>query len=142
PRLPGHVEPALGGVGEAFERLAVDRVDGDALAGGDDPDDAVAWQGMAAAGEMHGHPRDEAGDRHGEEILRLVAAGPPGAERHDLAGARLADLAAREDRIHDLALGLQAGADLGEEIVDGLAVKPLEAGLQRLVAEVVAVLLE
>src|SRR3546814_3123978 len=36
--LPGHVEPALGRIGEALQSLAVDGMDGDALAGGHDSD--------------------------------------------------------------------------------------------------------
>src|SRR6202011_1181082 len=61
---PGDVEPALGFVGEAFERVAVDRVDRHSLAGGDDADDAVARQRVAATGKMHRHSGNEAADRH------------------------------------------------------------------------------
>src|SRR5437773_10429638 len=61
---PGDVEPALGLFGEAFQRVAVDRVDRHALAGRDDADDPIARQRVAAAGKMHRHPRDEAPDRH------------------------------------------------------------------------------
>src|SRR5476649_1453433 len=53
--LPGDVEPALRRIGEALQRLAIDGVDGDALAGGDDADNAVSGQRMAAAGEMERH---------------------------------------------------------------------------------------
>src|SRR5207253_10754548 len=61
---PGDVEPALGLVGEAFERVAVDRVDRHPLAGGDDADDAVARQRVTATGKMHRHARDQAADRY------------------------------------------------------------------------------
>jgi hypothetical protein len=39
--LPAHVEPAVGLVVEVGERRRLDRVDGDALAGGEDADDTV-----------------------------------------------------------------------------------------------------
>src|ERR1700732_2024168 len=41
---PGNVEPALGRLGEALERIAVDRVDRHTFTRGHDTDDAVARQ--------------------------------------------------------------------------------------------------
>ena len=68
-----------GVVGELFQRLAVDGVDGHALAGGDDADDAVARQRMAAAGEVQRHARDQAADgdapRLAGGLRRLRASG-------------------------------------------------------------------
>src|SRR6266849_5254660 len=51
----GDVEPALRRVGETFERIAVDRVDGDALTRGYDPDDAISRERVTAAGEVQRH---------------------------------------------------------------------------------------
>src|SRR3984893_7701668 len=48
-RAPGDVQPALGRVGVVLQRLAIDGVDGDTLAGGHDADDAIARQRMAGA---------------------------------------------------------------------------------------------
>src|SRR5690242_5701086 len=46
--IPGDVEPALRRLGKIGERITIDGVNRDALAGGDDADDAVARQRMAA----------------------------------------------------------------------------------------------
>src|SRR6185437_4466724 len=70
---PGDVEPALRRLGEIGERVTIDRMDGDALAGGDDADDAIARQRMAAAGEMQRHAGNEAADRN-RVLQRLLAA--------------------------------------------------------------------
>src|ERR1051325_7505343 len=59
---PRDVEPALRLVGEAFECVAIDRMDRHPLAGGDDPDDAGAGQGMTATGEVQRQPGDQAAD--------------------------------------------------------------------------------
>src|ERR671912_491591 len=48
-RIPADIDPALGRFREAFQRAAVDGVDGHALAGGYYADDAVARQRVAAA---------------------------------------------------------------------------------------------
>ena len=81
---PGDVEPAFRLVGEASERVAVDRVDRHPLAGGDDADDAVARQRMAAAGEMQGHAGDEAADRHAPCRARCPRQRRARLERDDL----------------------------------------------------------
>src|SRR6185436_941780 len=76
-RVPADVDPAFGRLAEAFQRGAVDGVDGDALARGDDADDAVARQRVAAAREVHRHARDQAldGDLAGLLLVRPVAFG-------------------------------------------------------------------
>src|ERR1019366_4704288 len=57
--MPGDIEPALGRIGEAFQGLAIDGVDGDALSGGDDAHDAVARQGVATSRKVDRHVRDQ-----------------------------------------------------------------------------------
>src|SRR3546814_14700855 len=82
--LPGHVEPALGRIGEALQSLAVDGMDGDALAGGHDSDDAIPGQRMAAPGEMDRHAGNEAGDGDRALLaLLLRLTGAMRADRHD-----------------------------------------------------------
>src|SRR5690606_27134310 len=91
--VPGDIQPALGRVREAFQRLAIDGVDGYPLARGDDADNAVAGQRMAAAGEMHRHAGDEPADRDGIALAApLGRFGALAADRHHLLRCRwLAD---------------------------------------------------
>ena len=78
---PGDIEPSLGGVGEVFERLAIDRVDRHPLPVGDDADDAVARKRMAAAGEMKRHVRDQS--RGSATAMSLRPAFPPHPAKRD-----------------------------------------------------------
>ena len=61
--VPVDVEETLRRCGEILERVAIRRVDGHALAGRDDAEDALARQRVAAAGEVEGHAADQPGDR-------------------------------------------------------------------------------
>src|SRR5438552_331793 len=80
---PRDVEPSLGGIGETLERIAVDCVDGDALAGGHDADDAVTRERVATAGEMQRHTGDQTADRHCRLVLLHLAPRP--SQRDNLA---------------------------------------------------------
>src|SRR5262249_5096594 len=51
--IPTHVEPALWLILELFERFRLYRIDRDALAGAEDPDNPVAGDGAAFGGEAH-----------------------------------------------------------------------------------------
>src|SRR4051794_16057234 len=77
---PGDIEPAFRLVSKTAERVAVDRVDRDSLAGRDDADDALAGQRVTTAGEMQGHAWNETANWH-----RRVAPGaaPPRAVEWD-----------------------------------------------------------
>ena len=72
--FPCHIKPTLGLVLELLEFFAVDGVDRHAATGGDDADDAITRQRMAATGEMHRHPRDQALDRHALATLAVAGA--------------------------------------------------------------------
>src|SRR5438132_82846 len=80
---PGDVEPALRRLGEAFERVAVDRVDRHTLARGYDADDAVSRQWVATTGEVQRHAGDQAADRHRRFVAFRLAPRP--GQRDDLA---------------------------------------------------------
>ena len=60
--VPVDIDEAFRRGGEGFQRGAVLGMDGDAFAGGDDADDFIAGQRVAAAGVMHIHAGDQAGD--------------------------------------------------------------------------------
>ena len=63
-RFPGHIDPALRRFGKARQRVAIDRVNGNAFAGRDDADDTIPRQGMTATRVMNRHARNEAADRY------------------------------------------------------------------------------
>src|SRR3954454_22360470 len=134
---PGYIEPALRLVGEAFERVAIDGVDGHALAGGDDADDAVAGQRVAATGKMQRHSGDQAADRD-RGVLRPAFAARP-RNRNDLV-LRLGRM--REGSVDDLASGDVPLADRDIEVLDRSAVELLHHGFERPLREVLAVLPE
>src|SRR6185312_1086204 len=134
--VPGHVEPTLRRLGEGRKGLAIDRMDGDALPGGDDADDAVARKRVATAGIVQRHARNETADRN--RVLALLAAHCR--QRHDLGDARIG--LRRVERVDDLAAGLQALAHRDIEIVRRLAVEGLQDLAQRLLGEVMAFLAE
>src|SRR5713226_3308615 len=131
--LPGDVEPALGRIGKALQRLAIDGVDGDALAGRNDADYAVAGQRVAAAGEVQRHAGNEAANRHG--ILRRLALARA-RQRNDLAGLALRLAVGflvwlgREDGVDDFAAGQQPLANSDKEVVDAGAIEILEYRLE------------
>ena len=79
---PGDIEPTIRRLGIGIEGIAIDGVDGHALAGHDDADDAIARQRMTTAGEMHRHAGDQAADRHCV-LRRLLGFGAWG-QRNDL----------------------------------------------------------
>src|SRR3546814_1689795 len=108
--LPGDVEPALGRIGEALQGLAIDGVDGDALAGGHDADDAIPRQRMAAPGEVDRHAGDETGDGDRALFALLLR----------LAGAM------RADRHHRIQLdgGAPARKDRGDHLAGGIPPPP------------------
>src|ERR1041384_3311825 len=134
---PRDVEPALRLVGEAFKRVTIDRVDRHPLAGGDDADDAVARQGVAAAGEVQRHPGDQAADWN-RGILWPALASRAG-ERDDLV-LRLGRM--RESGVDDLAPGNDAFADGDVEILDAGAVELLHHRFEWPLREFLAVLAE
>src|SRR5947207_7122702 len=80
---PRDIEPTLGRIGETLERIAVDRVDGDTLTGGDDADDAVARERVATAGEMQRHARNQTANRYRRLILFYLT--PRYSQRDNLA---------------------------------------------------------
>ena len=115
--IPRDVEPAFRCVDEFLQGLAVDGVDGDALAGDDDADDAVSWQWMAAVGEMNGHAGDQAFDGNAAPAFVLALFSPRPGQRHDLVVVGLI-AGSREDGFHHFAAGVMAGTDVGAQVVD------------------------
>src|SRR3954454_335658 len=115
---PGDIEPAFRLVGEAAQRVAVDRVDRDPLTGRPDADYPFAGQRVAAAGKMQGHAGDEAADRHGRVAPGAAAAGA--VERDDLV---LVLGRLRKGGVYDFAPGRQPLADRDIEILDRAAVE-------------------
>src|SRR5437016_4388881 len=134
---PGDVEPALGLFGEAFQRVAIDRVDRHALAGRDDADDPVTRQRMAAAGKMHRHPWDKTPDRH-RRLGRAPLAPRPG-ERDDLVAVLSI---ARKGGVDHLAAGGDSFADRNVEILDRGAIELLQYRFKRPLGKILAVLAE
>src|SRR5690606_2626495 len=132
-------EPALGSVGEALQGLAVDGVDGDALARRHDADDAVARQRMAAARIVHRHARNEAADR---DAVLLALARAVASQGHDAAALAGRRPRARKDRVEHLAPGVDALADRAEQVLDRAAVERLEDAFQGLHREIVALVAE
>src|SRR5262249_13119318 len=149
--VPADIDPAFWRFGKAFERGAVDGVDGDTLAGGDDADDAVARQRMAAAREMHRHAGNEPAD--GDlacTCTLLVAAGAglgclvAGArDRHDVGAAGLARLPEPGiDGSQHLARADQAGANGGDQVVAAGLPEGGAHAVERLVSDLVARLVD
>src|SRR5690348_17666432 len=134
--VPRHVEPPLRRLREGREGFAIDGVDGDALSGGDDADDAVARKRVAAARVVERHARNESADRN--RILAFFAAHRR--ERHNLADARIGFR--RVERVDDFAARVQALADRDIKVIRRLAVEGREDLAQRLLREIVAFLTE
>jgi len=61
--IPIDVNETFRGGRETFQHLAIRLVDGDAFSGGDNADNPIAGQRMAAAGVAHIHPADQPSDR-------------------------------------------------------------------------------
>ena len=124
------------------------------LAGGDDADDAVARQRMAAAREMNRHAGNEPGDRNvvagllgAARSVRLGCLAAGAADRHHVGAAfRARLLEAGVDRHQHFARADDARAHRGDQVVDGgvleVGLHALEALLGRLVAFLVEGLLE
>src|SRR5712691_10634114 len=134
---PGDVEPALGLGGEAFQRVAIDRVDRHALAGRDDADDPVAGQRVAAAGEMQRHPGNEAADRHRGPARAALAAGA-GQRDHLVLGLGRQ----REGGVGHFAPGGEPFADGDVKILDRGAMEAGEYGFERPLRKPLALLAE
>src|SRR5437899_12673537 len=115
---PGDVKPALRRLGEAFERIAVDRVDRYPLTRGHDADDAVSRRRVATTREVQRHAGDQAADRHrGLVAFRLA---PRPGQRDDLA---LGFLGLRKRGVGYRAPGNETLADRDIEVLDGGAVE-------------------
>src|SRR5215469_7266940 len=134
---PGDVEPAFRRFGEAFERLAVDRVDRYAFSGGHDADDTIARQRMAAAREMQRHAGNETTDRY----RRIAALGPaPSPVQRDDLG--LGFVLLREGGVDNRAAGGEPLSDRDIEILDRRGIKASEDRLERTLGELSAFLAE
>ena len=120
---------------EALQRVAIDGMDRDALAGGDDADDAFAGQRMAAAGIMDGHARDQAPDADAGFCRRRAIRLLPARSRF----ARLAGFAVvgtrREQFVDDFRAGEASLADANEQIVLVLDLKGLDGPGNRLLGQ-------
>ena len=119
---PGNVQPAFGFAGKTFQRLAVRAVNRHPFAGRDDADDSVARQRMAAAGEMHRHPRNQPFNfqRFGIFLFNF-------AERRNLDRLnhlfQLGLLIGRINRFHHVPAADQSLAHFGINVVDRFRLK-------------------
>src|SRR6516165_3050300 len=134
---PGDVEPAFRRFGEAFERLAVDRVNRHAFSGGHDADDTIARQRMAAAREMQRHAGNETTDRY----RRIAALGPaPSPVQRDDLG--LGFVLLREGGVDNRAAGGVPLSDRDIEILDRRAIERLEYRFEGSLRKLLALLAE
>src|SRR5271166_4933924 len=134
---PGDVEPALGALGEALERVTVDCVDRHPSARRHDTDDAIPGKWVAATGKMQRHARDQPADR--DRHLVAFRSASCTCQRYDL---RLGFLGMWEGGVNDCASGSQPLANRDIKILDGRAVKILQHGLERPLRELLALLAE
>src|SRR3954469_7727638 len=134
---PGDIEPAFRLVSETAERVAVDRVNCDSLAGRDDADDALAGQRVTTAGEMQGHAWNETANWH-----RRVAPGaaPPRPVEWDdfvlVLGRQW------KGGVGNLSTGRQPLTDCDVQILDGSAIELRQNRFERPFGKVMALLPE
>ena len=134
--FPGDVEPAVRRIGIGRQHLAIDGVDGDALAGSDDADNAVTGQRVAASGVMQGHAGDQTLDGNGAVfIFALLFAGL--GQGNDLVISAFC-LNAREHRLDHFAAGIDTGADIGTKFFNATDVENLENSFEGFVGILIA----
>src|ERR1700740_3367396 len=134
---PSHVEPALRALGEAFERVAIDRVDRHTSARRHDADDTVPGERMAAAGKMQCHAGDQTADRHRHLVAFCRAPRP--CQRNALG---LDFLGLREAGVDDGASGGEPLTNRDIKILYSRAVEMLEHALERSLRKLLAFLAE
>ena len=134
--LPSDVDPTFRCFLESFQRLAIDRMDSDALPGRNDTDDAIARQRMTTPREMHGHAGDQTLDRNGVRFLLLSRSGI--FERDDVFLV-VTPLSTRINGLQHITPSGLPFTDSGVKLNFVFGVKFLQDALDRLAGQFVAV---